>query len=265
MVHEEFQGNRRPWLCPSGRYMDCWYNALVAATSTDGGRSFHRDAPGVAALVAALPTRFEATRGHHAGYFNPSGMVDQAGATVMMTFATAAGAQAEGNCLMRTTDIADPHGWRAWDGAGFGVRFVDPYAAAVPAGPHTCAPVDPAHLRWPVTSLVRHRPSGRFLALMQDGARRAEDGGGVFYSTSTDLLHWSEPVRLLPATGLGRWRCGDPDPPVAYPSLLDPDSPSPDFGDVGNTAVLFLTRLNMPGCRPTMDRDLVRLFVTLSP
>lgn len=261
VVHDEFQGHRRPWLCPSGRYLECWYNALVAATSTDGGLSFHRAAGG-AALIAALPTRYEASVGGHAGYFNPTGPVRLRGATYMMAFATRAGAQEEGNCLLRTTDPADPRAWRGWDGAGFGVRFVDPYAPAgvTSEGLHVCAPVGAGRLRWPVTGLVRRGEDGPFVAVMMDSAR----DGGVYFASSPDLLDWSAPVRLLAAGGAGHWSCGDL-PPLAYPSLLDPASPSADFSTVGESAMLFLTRFNVAGCRLGMDRDLVRIPVRLTP
>src|ERR1051325_314622 len=31
LVHNEFQGNRRKEVCPSGRYLSCWYNAITYA------------------------------------------------------------------------------------------------------------------------------------------------------------------------------------------------------------------------------------------
>ncbi len=258
IVHDEFQGHRRAWLCPSGRYMDCWYNALIAATSHDSGQSFHRDR-GSAAVIASLPTRYEATVGTHVGYFNPTGMVDLAGTTYMMAFATTAAVagQEEGNCLLRTTDVVDPKAWRAWDGAAFTVRFANPYLAAVPAGTHVCVPVGMGRLRWPVTSLVRH-VSGTFVAVMMDGAH----DGGVYAATSDDLVHWSEPSLLMAAEGPGTWRCGDP-LPLAYPSLLDPSSTSPDFRTVGDTAMLFVVRFNEFSCRIGMNRDLLRIPVLL--
>ena len=168
VVHNEFQGQRRPALCPTGKYLDCWFNSLTLAVSSDGGRRFRR-APGV---VAELPYRYEEVgRGHH-GYFNPSNIVSLGEAQYMMAFATQAGVQREGNCLLRTTDVGQAGSWRAWDGAGFGASFADPYAGPVadPAA-HVCAPVGAGKLRWPVTSLVRHAPSGLFIATMLNGAR----------------------------------------------------------------------------------------------
>lgn len=257
VVHNEFQGNRRPALCPSRRYMDCWYNALTAAVSRDGGHTFGR-VPG-RALVAALPYRFDQLeRGHH-GYFNPSNIVTLSGAQYMFAFATQARAQRNGNCLLRTAALGTPEAWRAWDGSAFAVAFADPYAQAVRPEAHVCAPVGQGSLRWPVTSLVRHGRSGLFIALMQDGAR----GGGVFYATSPDLLHWSGPALLLPAVGLGAWTCADP-APIAYPSLLDPAASDRNFETVGLAPVLFATRFNPKGCRADTDRELVRWDVRVA-
>jgi hypothetical protein len=265
VVHNEFQGHRRPALCPTGKYMDCWYNSLVAAVSTDGGKSFHRK-PGAQALVAALPLRYDQTVGHHAGYFNPTGMVDKGGDLYMMAFATQAGTQQEGNCLLRTDRVADPHAWRAWDGRGFKVTFINPYAAASDAQPssavHTCAPVGRGRLKWPVTSLVRHHEDGEFIALMLNGAA-ATQGGGVYYATSPDLLEWSLPVKLIAGEGEGHWNCGEA-PPISYPSLLDPASKSPYFGLVGETGYVFMTQYSGTGCRLGDDRNFVRVPVSIS-
>jgi hypothetical protein len=258
VVHNEFQGNYRPALCPSRRYMDCWYNALTAAVSRDGGHTFER-APG-RALVAALPYRFDQIeRGHH-GYFNPSNIVTLSGAQYMFAFATQARAQRNGNCLLRTTALDTPDAWRGWDGSAFAVAFADPYAQPVQQPEaHVCAPVGQGSLRWPVTSLVRHGQSGLFIALMQDGAR----GGGVYYATSPDLLHWSGPALLLPAVGLGAWTCADP-APIAYPSLLDPAASDRNFETVGLAPVLFATRFNPKGCKADTDRELVRWDVRIA-
>lgn len=256
IVHNEFQGHRRPWLCPSGRYIDCWYNALTIAVSDDGGRHFTRPP---AALLAALPYRYDEVTGAHRGYFNPSNIVADHGFFYVMAFATEARAQKPGNCLLRTDRLEDPAAWRAWDGAGFGARFIDPYGPREAPGAHVCAPVGAGHLRWPVTSLVRHAPSGLFIATMMNGAA----DGGVFVSTSRNLLDWSAPALVWAGTGETGWRCGGA-APVAYPSLLDPAAPDGNFETVGDTAMLFLTRWNPAGCKLGMDRDLIRLPVRIA-
>jgi len=257
VVHNEFQAHRRPWLCPTGRYLDCWFNALTAAVSRDAGVTFHR-MPG-SALVAELPYRYDQVGLGHHGYFNPSNIVTLAGSQYMFMFATRTLVQREGNCLLRTSAIESPETWRAWSGAEFNVAFLDPYRQTVSPESHVCAPVDSAILRWPVTSLVRHQPSGLFIVVMQDTGR----GGGIFYATSPDLLSWTGPVRLLSASGAATWTCTDP-PPIAYPSLLDPASQDRNFETVGRDAVLFATRFNAKDCIVNMDRELVRWSVRVT-
>ena len=257
-IHNEFQGQRRPALCPSGQYMDCWYNAITAAVSRDGGMGFSRLAPG-SDLIAALPYRYDEVTGHHVGYFNPSNMVTDKGMLLMMVFATEAKAQRPGNCLLRTDRISDPAAWRAWDGKGFGASFIDPYVAAATKDVHVCAPVGGGQLRWPVTSLVRHAPSGLFIALMMNGAH----DGGVFFATSLNLIDWSSPIKLMDGLGEGTYRCGDAGP-IAYPSLLDTNSSDRNFMTVGDSAELFLTRFNVSGCKTSMDRDLIRIPIAIS-
>lgn len=257
-VHNEFQGHRRRALCPSGRYMDCWYNAITAAVSRDAGMTFSRLAPG-SDLIAALPYRYDEVTGHHVGYFNPSNMVLDNGMLFMMVFATEARAQRPGNCLLRTDRISDATAWRAWNGKLFEAAFVDPYIGSAAKDVHVCAPVGGGQLRWPVTSLVRHAPTGLFIALMMNGAR----DGGVFYATSPNLIDWSSPSKLMDGLGEGAYRCGDP-APVAYPSLLDPSSSDLNFMTTGRSAELFLTRFNVTGCKTSMDRDLIRIPIMIS-
>lgn len=250
-------GHRRPALCPSRRSVDCWHDALTAAVSRDGGQTFRR-VPG-RALVAALPYRYdELERGRRHGYSNPSSIVTLSGAQHMFVFATQARAQRPGNCLLRTAALDAPGAWRGWNGSAFAATFVDPYAQPVQPQAHVCAPVEVGRLRWPVTGLVRHAASGLFIALMQDGAR----GGGVFYATSPDLLHWSAPALLLPAIGLGAWSCAD-SAPIAHPSLLDPAAADRNFETVGVAPVLFATRFNVKGCR-TAGQELVRWDVRIA-
>ena len=54
------------------------------------------------------------------------------------------------------------------------------------------------------------------------------------------------------------YRCGDPEP-IAYPSVLDPDSSSRNFETTGKRAYLYFTRYNYESCQETLDRDLVRV------
>ncbi|WP_448187873.1 hypothetical protein [Azospirillum sp. sgz301742] len=252
LVHNEFHGHLRPALCPSKRYASCWWNSVTATVSTDGGRSF---AP--PRYVAGLPYRYQGDLGHRAGLFSPSSIVEREGWYYAMLFAEPFGAQKRGVCLMRTRDLADAASWRAWNGKGFTTAFADPYADAADPAAHVCAPLP--KLLGTVTSLVRHRSSGLYVALMQGGKP-----GGVWAATSADLTNWSEPRLVWEAPPAFAPDCNSRYA-YDYPALLDPASPSRNFEDIGETAFLYLTRDALNGCKPGTERDLVRLPVTIRP
>jgi hypothetical protein len=265
VIHNEYQGHRHTGRCPTRRYHDCWYNALTAAVSVDGARSFRPLGP-PPHLIAALPDTAEAVQGAPGGFFNPTGVVRHGDALYMMAYASGRGTQPRGTCLMRTRTIEDPASWRGFSGRDFTVRFVDPYAGTADPSAHVCAPIGRSRLQWPVTALVRHRPTGLFIAVMQGRPHRPdreEPVPGIYVATSPDLLEWSAPAFVMPAIDHGRFRCGGPQP-LVYPSLLDPESPSPSFDIVGDTAQLYLTRFDVPDCRIHGSRSLVRIPVSIT-
>lgn len=260
LVHNEFHGHRRPALCPSGGYMECWYNTITYAVSTDGGRTFK--APRGRRLVAGVPYRYDPARGKRSGLFNPANIIRRGDHFYTMMSAAPQGAQAFGICLMRTDRLDDPASWRAWDGHGFSVRFIDPYREEPdPAGPPaTCTPV-PGLTRL-VTGLSLHRPSGLYIGLFTHRQPTGTDGAtvdGVFYSTSPDLLAWSPPRLLFPTPVTLNKGCDTR--PVVYPSLVDPDSPSRNFEDTDDDAYIYMTRITMDGCKTGWTRNLVRIGV----
>lgn len=265
VVHHEYQGHRHAGRCPTRRYHDCWYNALTAAVSTDGGRHFRPLGP-PPHLIAALPEKAEAVHGAPAGFFNPTGIVRLGDALYLMAYASGRGAQPRGTCLMRTRAIADPSSWRGFDGTDFTVRFVNPYGEVSEPRAHVCQPIGRSRLQWPVTALVRHAPSGLFIGVMQGRPHRPdvdEPAPGIYIATSADLLHWSAPALVMPAIGHGQYRCGG-EKPLAYPSLLDPASSSRSFGTVGDTAQLYVTRFDVPDCHIHGSRSLLRIPVTIA-
>lgn len=257
LVHNEFQGHRRPALCPSGQYMACWNNSVTEAVSTDGGATFRR-----LGVVATLPWRYRGDLGRHVGYFNPSNIVHKGdGYLYALVFAVGTETQGGGACLIRTDRPGDPRSWRAWDGQSFSVRFMDPYRESGDPGRHVCAPVGKGALTAPVSSVVRHERSGQWIATM---AAVRPEGMGVFVSSSPDLITWTKPVLALPLTISGKQKC-DEAAAWNYPSLIDPASPSRMFETVGDEAWLYLTRFNLADCKLGMDRDLVRVRVRVAP
>jgi hypothetical protein len=264
LAHHEYLGHLRPGRCTGTSYQACWSNAVTFAWSTDGGRRFRQPPEH---HVAAPPYRYRGDLGRRTGYFNPSNIIARGGWYYVMLFAEAEGAQARGTCLLRTRDLADPGGWRAWDGRGFGVRFADPYRETV-AQPerHVCAPVAPPQLGNLVTSLTRHEASGLYIALFA-GYRAPQPGRaqvtGVFAATSPDLLRWSAPQLVWQAPILWRFGC-DEGAPVFYPALLDPDTASRNFESVDDRGFIYFTSVNLSNCSVSWDRDLMRLEVAIS-
>ena len=263
LVHQEFQGHRRRDLCPSGVYRQCWRNALTLAVSRDAGGGFAPVAP--QHFVAGLPYRYRGDVGRPTGYFNPSNIIARDGYYYAFFWAEAEGAQRRGSCLMRTASLAEPGSWRAWDGADFTVRFADPYREeAGDARRHVCAPVG-ENVLVSVSSVVRLRGPGGYVAVMATSRAPAEGGAvvsGVFASSSVDLIRWTAPVLVQEIGILSRFDCAERN--VAfYPSLLDPASPSRNFEDVGERPYLYLTEIHPEACRIGTDRDLVRLPVRI--
>ncbi len=262
LAHAEFHGQRRPTLCPIAQYMACWRNQMIHVVSEDGGQSFTRK--GVA-LAAGIPYRFDGAAGKRSGYFEPSNIFRHDGALHAFIWAEGYEAQKRGACLLRTTDIADPGAWRAWDGKGFNIAFRDAYRDTI-ADParHVCQPIP--RLDGVVASVLRHRMTGQFIAIFASNRRTKTAGApqsGIWYATSADLLSWSEPRLLRAVPLMWAFTCGER-AVWAYPSLIDPISQARNFDDVGTRAELYLTRFNLGAdCKLPPDRDLVRFGVTI--
>ena len=87
---------------------------------------------------------------------------------------------------------------------------------------------------------------------------------GAYFSLSPDLITWTRPQRFFEAQTTWDYECGKPDP-FAYPSLIDPASPSRNFDTSGKTAYLYFTQFHYMNCQMTADRDLVRVRVAVHP
>ena len=258
LVHNEFQGHQRPWLCPTRSYLDCWYNSVTAAVSTDRGLNFRRQDGGI---VAAPRYPYDPAVGHPVGYFGASNIVRRDRYYYTMVYAGGAGAQKQGVCLFRNDDLSRVDNWRAWDGAGFTAWLRSPYLRAGEGPKEVCAPIDPGHLGTHVLSLVKYHDAGPYLALM------SFEGGpdpGFYASTSGDLFHWTKPAKFLDNWPVIAGKC-DHSETRAYASLLDPESPSRNFEIIGETAYLYFTRFNLHSCASGFDRDLVRIPVRIRP
>jgi hypothetical protein len=276
LVHNEFHayyyGRCTVEPFPPSGFPNCWYNAITLAYSPVGAGGYGAYYAPVAP-VATIPYRYreDATA---FGYFQPSNIVRK-GSFYYSLFRAFPDQnpdhqhqdQLSGTCVMRTGNLAGPHSWRAWDGSGFNVSFKNPYDTSdgSPAAEHVCKPVSRAALAGMAASLTFNSFFNAWMIVdaSRDGAGQVP---GVYYSLSTDFIHWSPRKLLLRESriigaGGGSDACAPPaagnyPAKVGYPALLDSDSADANFTTADATTWLYLVRFN---CGDDSDRDLIRI------
>src|SRR5204862_1646116 len=120
-----------------------------------------------------------------------------------------------------TRNLADPKSWRAWGGptTGFNVTFTNPYtypySPSDPQSNHVCQPVSFPQIEKMVNSVTYNSHFNKYLLVgvtnKYDPAR-GQFVYGVYYSTSTDLVNWSDRQLLMEAELPWSYQCGDQDP-----------------------------------------------------
>ncbi|MEP0961399.1 MAG: hypothetical protein ABJG75_06265 [Roseobacter sp.] len=252
LIHAEYHGHRHPGQCASRDYMPCWRNAILATTSSNGGRTFDTSM----IPVATLPYSFDPEQTRRSGYFNPSNMFNHDGWLYTYFFAEAYEAQQRGVCLMRRPVTGSPKDWQFWDGQSFSGRFKDPYREKIsdPAM-HVCAPLP--GLRSVLSSVIRQ--GDKFLAVtpMTRPDLQGKTVSGIWALQSSDLINWDRPKLLIALPLLWRRDCKLP-VAVAYPSLLDPQSTSRMFDVTDGDLWLTYVRIALgKACKTYAQRDLV--------
>lgn len=257
--------NVGPDPCLSGEREHCSMISLTYAESTDGGRTYtHPPAPNH--LVANLPIRYEPDWGLIA-IWQPSNIVrspkdDYYYVLIQLDFRPASGpGGSQGICVMRTRTLNDPASWRAWDGEGFNMRFVNPYKEPdVDPDEHTCQILSPNEIGGGPYNLTYNSYFDKFLAVGH-GTGLGPEGNvsGFSYALSDDLIHWT-PMQLLMIADFS-FTTDYQTPFLAYPSLLDPDDPSLNFEVTGQRPYLYFSRFQS---RSLVDVDLLRVRVQFS-
>ncbi|KAA3619653.1 MAG: T9SS C-terminal target domain-containing protein [Calditrichaeota bacterium] len=257
IIHNEFHGaeNTDVVSCPSGDYLKCWYNGLTYASSSDTGRTFtHATAPNH--FVATIPYPYEPDIGP-SGIFGGSNIVKHPtdGYYYVLIHLEARGAYDWGTGIMRTTDLSDPTSWRAWDGEGYNVQFVDP---------HNDSGFDPNdHVAKPIAgngALEKMHQSltwnTYFNKWMLVGSAQKSGVWGFYYSLSEDLIRWTVRKKIMNANLLINPKHSLNEDVLAYPAIVDHADTSRNFEITGRDVHLYFTRMH-PG--NTYDRDLVRV------
>jgi len=282
LVHDEYQGWNHPGQCNSQGHPSrpklttvptgladfdptCWYNAVTLATSTNSGMTYTHATP-PAQLAASVPYTYVPNTGPY-GYFSPSNIIrGPGGYYYAMLHAETYGAQQVGACVMRTKTISDPTSWRAWGGTGFSVKFINPYTNPQPPEQHVCAPVSYDQIEKMEDSITYNTFFRKYLLVGATALYDPNTGKtiyGFYYSTSTDLVNWSERQLIFEAELPWSYQCGD-DNPVLYPALLNPapataTTQTRNFEVTGQKTYIYFTRFNYSNCVGTLDRDLIRI------
>ena len=156
---------------------------------------------------------------------------------------------------MRTKTLDDPKSWRAWDGEGFNMRFINPYIEPdSDPNEHLCQIVPVSAYGALSYNLTYNTFFERFIAV---GHVVNHSITGFYYSLSEDLIHWT-PVSLLMEADFVQTTDGAF---LAYPSLVDPDSPSQSFDITGQNPYLYYSRFQRAALE---DADLLRVQIHFS-
>jgi hypothetical protein len=256
--HDPIASNCSPGYTGPGN--PCWYNSITYAFSTDGGHTFTHATP-PAHVVAPPWQKWDPTGTPPPyGYFNPSNIVE---GQDNFYYSIMPALDRSGNwatCVMRTQTLDYPTSWRAWDGTGFSLQMTSPYTSPAPA---SCASIGGFSGQPTLTYNTYLQKYMMFGESAVGGP--TEVVGGFFYALSADLINWT-PARFIRAAYIP-WCCFDwsrTDAIAAvYPSIIDHADSTPNFERPGRTPYLYYTRPNdFPG-RRDLDRDLVRVPMTI--
>lgn len=272
VVHNEYRGvthkAARPGQCPSNDNLTCLDTSFTMAVSTDGGDTFRDIKAPPQHLIATLPFVFD-DEGAPSGIRQPSNIVRGPDDYFYLFGSVIDYPDKPGDygpqwvCALRTDDLTDPASWRYWDGAAFAGKFVNPYTDGDAAGHDApkCAPVAFPELSGSINETVVYVETldKYVMAGLNKQAGPTTPVWGVYYSLSEDLINWS-PRELLLEIKSGE-AIGDPANELlhAYPSIIDPDSPSLSFETMDNDAYLYISRFNFGG--NSLDRDLLRFAI----
>jgi hypothetical protein len=246
--HNEYHAERHG-ACRFNQSARCVYEGIIAAESSDGGRTFKRAA---AFPIAAPRYRQDGSLGRLRGFVHPSSIVsdEHFAYTIIQTMPDPP--QSGGECLFRTPDPLVPQAWTYLATTGtFVLSTYTPYYAG--EAPPPCRPL--VGLNGIVWSLLRLDDGSGFVALLTVPDHNPLRTG-IALSWSRDLITWSNPNVVM--TIVSAWN-DDRMAPLrySYPSLIDPLSQSRNFDTIGHAALLTMTRIHMNNGRMTLARDIV--------
>ena len=270
LMHNEYQGHNHLDRYPEcrGNYQKCWRNSITLAKSTDGGRTFTL-LPEKERTVVDLAYPYASMLPNATGFMNPSNMFSHGDYIMAFLHVMSYKDQRQGNYLIRKARNA------AWTSTSWEIfqkdRFV-PIQPSLSLGRTVGTPInlgttinilpfsDPSSMKvQSVSKYVQNgKYTGKYVALMSSKQPYANESwrDGFYIATSYDLINWSKPVQVLSGNLRDTFSCAlNKSSPVSvyrYGSLLDEDTSAAmynrNFETIGDTPMLFTTRINYPWC-----------------
>lgn len=258
LASQEYSGIRHEGVCPRGADKPaCWYLAIVGLEANERDLAF-KLLPRDHRVIAGSNQRFDKSV-NAAGFLTVTNTVfDDDHAYFIAWTEEAAEPGGRGNCLFRAPRSNLVMGWQMLSGDKF-VSPPEPYPAEWEAPVKArCDRLGGPDISGKIRSLVWLESKSVWLVVW---STRINGTGGVFYATSPDLRNWSPAALLAPFEP--PWGSDGKGAFYDYPSTIDHNSRSPIFQTAGNNFYLYMTRLNWENPKVRMDRDLVRVKVTL--
>jgi hypothetical protein len=279
LVHQEWHG----WQCLGNSSCgnseggDCANEAIQLFVSTNGGWDWAPSDGGAGPpsnLVAMSPYTYEYSRDtfNHSelGFGDPTSIVfDPASGTYNALISAANppigdngwhGVQQRGQCLLRSATPTVASSWRAWDGAGFSVTFVDPYAGPVAnLSAHACKPVNTSMLH---VNLGWSTHFGKWIS-SGFGSYHYENGtsipccGAFLYSVSEDLINWDTPQLIRPNKQEGLFKDWEYDPAFLDESAWSERGARNWHESIGESAWLYFWQQDLSDSGRSIKRQAI--------
>lgn len=222
----------------------CWYNGIVALISKDGGRTFRYQGEPPAHVVFPPPEAYRDDVRSPPGFITITNIVRQGGYRYALAWYRDSPLSKSRNCLVRAP-ADDLSRWSIKTADGF--REV----ARFSEGGWRTAPLDCEGVGEGVLGTVRailyHPETKRFISVFFRADRGKPDMNGLYYSTSPDLVKWSEAKLFYRGEHMTRENIedleGSTNEVIAYPTVIDEHSSDPDFGTLGSAPSLVITRI----------------------
>jgi hypothetical protein len=254
LIHNEYWGGlydfkcrlrlglRDPWNSV------CLYANITSSTSVDAGKNFVRSKP-ENRVVASIQYPFSSDM-NRVGTRDPSNIFLNPVDNKVYFLASVDNylEQKSGMCLFQNDSVNKPI-WHVWDGVNFDKSMSNPYIKNR-SSPVTCEPILDIY----VSGVVYHQKSGLFIGIAAD-----DKAHGIFYVTSKDLIHWSNPKTIYPGKSMNGWHKGDL-PPIIYASIIDEKSISLNYDTVSDNAYIYFIRVQVKeGKIQGRERDIVKI------